>query len=63
MNILYFDQGELWSPSIEDLDVDLDSAIESGEFCSISKSNLSKGLVVYVSIFDDPEECFKILID
>ena len=38
MNILYFDQNELWSPQIDDLEDEYNIGLEDEEFISISRS-------------------------
>ena len=56
MNILYFDQNELWSPQIEDLEDEYNIGVEDEEYISISRSRQKKGrwLSLYVSALANP---------
>ena len=38
MNLLYFDESELWTPKIDDLDDEFDISIEDEEYHSINKN-------------------------
>ena len=56
MNILYFDQNELWSPQIEDLEDEYNIGVEDEEYISISRSRQKKGrwLSLYVAALANP---------
>ena len=56
MNILYFDQKELWSPKIDDLEDEFDCSIEDEEYHSINRNQLTKGkwLNLWVTPMSNP---------
>ena len=43
MNVLYFDQRQLWTPQINDTTDEFDIAEEEEEFHSINRNQISKG--------------------
>ena len=57
MNILYFDQKDLWSPEINDMDDEFDCKIEDEEYHSINRNQLSQGkwLTLWVTPIASPE--------
>ena len=57
MNILYFDQKDLWSPKIDDMEDEFDISIEDEVYHSINRNQLSHGkwLTLWVTPIANPE--------
>ena len=63
MNILYFDQNELWSPQIEDLEDEYNIGVEDEEYISISSRRVKgkgKWLSLYVAALANPQHSLPI---
>ena len=57
MNVLYFDQKDLWSPKIDDMDDEFDINIEDEQYHSINHNQISQGkwLTLWVTPITSPE--------
>lgn len=64
MNLLYFDETELWTPKIDDLDDEFDISVEDEEYHSINKNQTAQGkwLNLWATPIAFPNECIPIHI-
>ena len=64
MNVLYFDQSQLWSPKIDDLEDEYDISMEDEEYHSINKNKNKTGkwLSLWVTSITNPSDTLHITI-
>ena len=64
MNVLYFDESQLWSPQIDDLEDEYDINIEDEQYYSINKTHNREGkyLSLWVTPITNPSDTLHINI-
>lgn len=64
MNVLYFDESQLWTPKIDDLDDEFDINMEDEEYHSINKNKNTTGkwLGLWVTSITNPADTLHITI-
>ena len=64
MNALYYEQSDLWTPDIYDLDDEFETKNEDEEYSSLSKNNQRKGkwLHLWVSSIINPDQAIQMQV-
>ena len=65
MNVLYFDQSDMWSPTTDDLNDEYEVTVEEQDYYSMSKSSLRRGkrVALHIATLYSPSIMLKINID